>query len=35
MKFVELNESFEFEWYEIVDTCLSEIQEDEKEHEEK
>lgn len=29
MKFAELNESIEFEQYEIMDTCLSEIWEDE------
>lgn len=35
MKFAELNESIVFEQYEIMDTYLSEIAEDEKECEEK
>ena len=33
MKFAELSESIEFEQYEIMDTYLSEIAEDEKESE--
>lgn len=31
MKFAELNESIEFEFYEIMDTYLSEIAEEEEE----
>ena len=31
MKFAELNESIEFEFYEIMDTYLSEINKEEKE----
>lgn len=33
MKFAELNESIEFEFYEIMDTYLSELKEEEENYE--